>query len=404
MGRLTAAGACIAFALLAAAAPASAAADTSGFEASAPVAALGRAEAQRVWTPARIAAAPPLRITPGGALRTGPRKPAAGPLEARAARSEGPVGARRYPNRVHGKLVGHFPRLGDFACSATVVSSRSGSLLTSAGHCAYDQLTGITASRLAFAPGYSRGSLPYGVWPVRNLIVPGGWARAGSPDYDFSMLRTVRRGGRTLEQRVGSRGIGFGQPVRLRAEAYGYPAAGRRSYDGRKLIRCAGHTFPDPASFGGPRGRGMRCDQAEGASGGGWVAQHSFVVSNTSHGYPRRPGSFFGPTYGRTAQKMYAAHIRGWPSAGPIRCGGSVATIVGTNRGERIRGTKGSDVIATIGGDDRVAGRGGDDRICTGNGSDRIRGGGGRDRIDGGPDRDRCGPRRGNRLRRCERG
>jgi hypothetical protein len=401
MARLATALACALAALVAAAGPAAAA----GPVAPDPAGRLGPTEAQRAWTPERIDAAPPLRLTPSGTLRAAPTRAPAPELFAAAPplRSEQPVGARRYPNRVHGKLVGRFPGLGDFACSATVVSSRSGSLLTSAGHCAYDARTRTTASELAFAPGYSRGELPYGVWPVRNLIVPGAWARAGSPDYDFSMLRTVRRGGRTIEQRVGSRGIGFGQPLRLRLQAFGYPAAGRPSYDGRRLIRCSARSFPDPERFGGPRGRGLRCDQAEGASGGGWVAQRSFVVSNTSHGYPRRPGFFFGPTYAGTARELYSSRVPGWPSPGPIRCGGTVATIVGTNRGERIRGTGGADVIATIGGDDRIAGRVGDDRFCGGSGNDVIRAGGGRNRIDGGPGRDRCAPRRGNRVRNCER-
>jgi hypothetical protein len=218
------------------------------------------------------------------------------------------------------------------------------------------------------------------------------------------MLRTTRRGGSTIQDRIGSRGIGFGQPVRLRVKAFGYPAAGRPGYDGMRLIRCGGRTFPDPERFGGPRGRGLRCDQGEGSSGGGWVAQGTFLVSGTSHGYPARPGSFYAPNYAAAARDMYRARMRGWPSAGAVRCGGRVATIVGTDRGEKIRGTKGADVIATIGGDDRIAGRGGNDRICGGGGNDRLSGGGGRDRISGGPGRDRCGGRKGNRLRDCERG
>lgn len=62
-------------------------------------------------------------------------------------------------------------------------------------------------------------------------------------------------------------------------------------------------------------------------------------------------------------------------------CDGEPATITGTPREDRIRGTPGPDVIATRGGDDVVRGMGGDDLICGGSGDDVLRGAGGRDTI-----------------------
>jgi hypothetical protein len=117
-------------------------------------------------------------------------------------------------------------------------------------------------------------------------------------------------------------------------------------------------------------------------------------------------------------------------SAGKPRCGGKVATIVGTNKGEVIRGTRKNDVIVARGGHDRILGRGGRDIICGGPGNDtiaghrgndviygqagrdRLFGGFGRDRLyggpsndtfDGGPAVDRCfqGSGSGTRVR-CE--
>ncbi len=64
-------------------------------------------------------------------------------------------------------------------------------------------------------------------------------------------------------------------------------------------------------------------------------------------------------------------------------CRGARATIVGTNKAERLRGTKGRDVILGLGGGDRISGRGGNDVICGGGGHDQIRAGGGRDRVYG---------------------
>jgi Ca2+-binding RTX toxin-like protein len=58
--------------------------------------------------------------------------------------------------------------------------------------------------------------------------------------------------------------------------------------------------------------------------------------------------------------------------AAPLRCLGERATIVGTPRGEVIRGTAGRDVIVALGGADIIRGRGGNDVICAGRGADRI--------------------------------
>jgi Ca2+-binding RTX toxin-like protein len=70
-------------------------------------------------------------------------------------------------------------------------------------------------------------------------------------------------------------------------------------------------------------------------------------------------------------------------------CGGRRATIVGSDSGERLRGTKRADVIVANGGRDKIKGKGGKDRICAGSGKDRLIGGEGKDRCVGGPGRDK---------------
>jgi uncharacterized delta-60 repeat protein len=111
------------------------------------------------------------------------------------------------------------------------------------------------------------------------------------------------------------------------------------------------------------------------------------------------------------------------------RCTGRKATIVGTAAGDRLRGTRRSDVIATLGGSDVVKGGRGQDLICSGAGNDRVLGdsgndrrlgqrgkdrllgGGGKDRLDGGagkdrlaggPGRDRCLGGPGRDWANCE--
>lgn len=72
-------------------------------------------------------------------------------------------------------------------------------------------------------------------------------------------------------------------------------------------------------------------------------------------------------------------------AAAAPRCSGKKATIVGTGKRDRIKGTPGNDVIVSLGGNDIINGKAGDDLICAGGGNDVIRGKKGDDRINGGP-------------------
>jgi uncharacterized delta-60 repeat protein len=78
------------------------------------------------------------------------------------------------------------------------------------------------------------------------------------------------------------------------------------------------------------------------------------------------------------------------------RCAGRRATIVGTDRSERLKGTRRSDVIVGFGGNDRIAASGGNDRICAGAGNDSVDGGAGNDRVDGGSGKDSVAGGAGN--------
>lgn len=128
---------------------------------------------------------------------------------------------------------------------------------------------------------------------------------------------------------------------------------------------------------------------------------------------PVRPGPFAPPGSGATN-----GNFNGNPT---LRCGGRMATLVGTEDDDVINGSSGRDVIAGLDGDDvirglgandvlcggrgsdRLAGGRGDDRLGGGTGDDRLRGGIGRDRLNGGSGQDLClgGPSRDS-TSRCE--
>jgi Ca2+-binding RTX toxin-like protein len=77
------------------------------------------------------------------------------------------------------------------------------------------------------------------------------------------------------------------------------------------------------------------------------------------------------------------------PAQGVIpKCFGRRATIVGTDRPNRIAGTSGNDVIVALGGSDVIDAKSGHDRICAGRGRDFVFGGRGEDRVAAGGDDD----------------
>ena len=113
------------------------------------------------------------------------------------------------------------------------------------------------------------------------------------------------------------------------------------------------------------------------------------------------------------------------------RCAGKKATIVGSPRSDRLKGTRRADVIVALGGNDKIAAGKGNDLICAGNGNDKVdgglgndrlygqngndklggasgkdslSGGGGKDQLSGGSGRDSCAGGSGKDRGACERG
>lgn len=74
----------------------------------------------------------------------------------------------------------------------------------------------------------------------------------------------------------------------------------------------------------------------------------------------------------------------------PPSCGGKLATIVGSNKSDALKGTKFDDVIAGLDGKDKIDGLGGNDVICGGGGADKLFGDSGKDKLNGGAGQDKC--------------
>jgi streptogramin lyase len=73
----------------------------------------------------------------------------------------------------------------------------------------------------------------------------------------------------------------------------------------------------------------------------------------------------------------------------PPKCKGKLATIVGSTKRDKLKGSRFADVIVGLNGNDKIKGGKGKDRICGGKGKDKLQGGKGKDKLDGGPGKDK---------------
>ncbi|WP_419840740.1 Ig-like domain-containing protein [Candidatus Poriferisodalis sp.] len=114
-------------------------------------------------------------------------------------------------------------------------------------------------------------------------------------------------------------------------------------------------------------------------------ASGAATVAQDSGG--RRVVSYAAPAAGGTVSFGYeVCDALGQCASGEVSVmvGTAECTVLGTSRGDVLRGTPGDDVICGLGGNDTIWGLGGDDVIVAGRGHDTVRGGDGDDIVWGG--------------------
>lgn len=118
-------------------------------------------------------------------------------------------------------------QLGQHFCTASVVASRTGDLVITAAHC----VTGVSFSprgSIVFAPGYSDGRFPHGLWAVTRKFVDADWTTRQDPDDDVAFLsvtplKSTKKPAGTLEHIAGAERLRFEARLPLRIHAIGYP-------------------------------------------------------------------------------------------------------------------------------------------------------------------------------------
>ncbi|WP_235487086.1 hypothetical protein [Frankia sp. AvcI1] len=195
----------------------------------------------------------------------------------------------------------------DFACSASVVTSPGHDLVVTAGHCLHGGARAQFARRVAFVPGYTDGTMPYGIWTARRLTVTPGWAGGSNFDVDAGFALFNTHGGQHIENVVGGQGIAFGLPSTSAQYSFGYPRLS--PYDGSQLIYCGGPGSVD--RYGGPS-IGVHCRMTAGASGGPFITGfgrlgpgHGWIDGGVSYAYAGSTDRLYGTYFGDAVKLLY---------------------------------------------------------------------------------------------------
>ncbi|WP_344024797.1 hypothetical protein [Pseudonocardia kongjuensis] len=117
------------------------------------------------------------------------------------------------------------------ACTATMVSSNSGSVLATAAHCVYADDRWVEGLR--FHPGYSRGDSRFGIWDLEGAWVPAAWqqtaGRAGAQfrsEHDIAFVRLAPdAAGNRAQDVLGAQGFSFDNPPAARSRSPATPAS-----------------------------------------------------------------------------------------------------------------------------------------------------------------------------------
>ncbi|MCK9923557.1 hypothetical protein MXD61_17060 [Frankia sp. AgPm24] len=245
------------------------------------------------------------------------------PSAAAAETGQGPAGAPPAPSngapyRGGGLVTSTTGRLfttidgADFACSASVVTSPGRNLVVTAGHCLHGGAGSTFARNVAFVPGYANGSMPYGIWTARQLLVTPGWSQRGDFDVDAGFATFNPHGGRRLQDVVGAQDIAFNLPATVRQYSFGYPRL--TPFDGTRLIYCASPAATDP--YGGPS-IGIRCRMTAGASGGPFLTGlgqlgpgHGWIDGVISYAYAGSTDRLYGTRFGDEVRTLYIRSLQ----------------------------------------------------------------------------------------------
>lgn len=184
----------------------------------------------------------------------------------------------------------------NYMCTGTVITSKSESLIITAGHCVWPKNHEGPSTNITFIPAYHKNSngavqRKFGEWEISETSGASCWYSDANDDCDQAVLKAIPRkyDDATLQSVVGSMGITIGGSLsRGQTEAaphlppltmHGYPVLDGRypdlHPDESRVYECIGTSAPDTnQTF--PSAIEMPCDEpiSGGASGAAFI-EHS---------------------------------------------------------------------------------------------------------------------------------
>jgi len=154
-------------------------------------------------------------------------------------------------------------------CSASVISSKNGGVIVTAGHCVYSRSTKKFITSATFIPAYRDGAAPYGQFPAVNVKTLQGWVTTGQRRYDVAVLRLGKNSaGKNVTSYTGVLGKSWNYGDKQVHHALGYPG---NIGGGNKLELCVSESDQQGAGCQGNLVLRMGCSMKHGASGGPWI-------------------------------------------------------------------------------------------------------------------------------------
>lgn len=169
---------------------------------------------------------------------------------------------QRWPQRTVGKL---FTNSG--SCTASVVSPNN--VIVTAAHCCYNRSSGSWIRGWQFAPAYSDGFAPYGMFNwTRAQIVPR-WISHGDRQSDVCAIKLGNNSaGRSVTYYTGWLGRSWNHGTTQVHHSIGYPG---NIGGGNRMELCVSESFNPSSGCGGSSVLNTGCSMTYGASGGPWI-------------------------------------------------------------------------------------------------------------------------------------
>lgn len=168
-------------------------------------------------------------------------------------------------------------------CSASVISGHN--IIVTAAHCCWDRAKKKWIGGWSFAPAYSNGNAPFGVFKWAQARVLNSWIDNGDIASDVCLIALRKdSAGHGVTYYTGWLGRSWNYGSALSMHALGYPG---NIGGGNYLELCASESFSPSIFCGGTSVLNTGCSMTYGSSGGPWIRDYRTGnhVDSVVHGY-----------------------------------------------------------------------------------------------------------------------